>query len=502
MKMKTSTMNIILAMVTMVTLATGCSKSDNSTPSGPVTPGDAVTWVGTTIGDGSDAFEIKGKYVIKKGTYSLKGWVYVVDGSELYIEPGTIIKGDKATKATLIAEPGGKIFAEGTAAEPIVMTSAQAPGSRKPGDWGGLVVCGKAVNNQGQMTIEGGLRTVHGGTDNTDNSGVYRYIRIEFAGYPYATDQEINGMTFGSVGSGTTVDHIQVSYSNDDSYEWFGGSVNCKYLIAYHGWDDDFDTDDGFSGKMQFLLGVRDPKIADQSLSNGFESDNNASGSAAEPFTSAVFSNVTLIGPIGQDNSFENTTTYIDGGGMNPNNGSRLGQFQAGAQIRRNSHQNILNSVITGYPVGLIIENDKGSTTQTAATNGLLSIQNDYFAGMTILGSDKNKTWLDQLSTDATTLDPSQLSFSHTFFMLAANSNNSLGISDLMLNQPNSTATSPNYGPMASSPLVGKSNLFSNTLLQNSWFDQVNYIGAFKSDADADNWMKGWTNFDPENTVY
>ncbi|WP_320052889.1 hypothetical protein [uncultured Acetobacteroides sp.] len=504
MKRMLTRINLVVAtMMAMLAVGTSCSKDDDSTPANPSVPGDAVAWSGTTIGDGSDAFEVKGKYVIKKGVYSLKGWVYVTSGSELYIEPGTVVKGDKATKATLIVEPGAKIFAEGTQAQPIVFTSAQAPGSRKPGDWGGLVICGKAKNNLGQMTIEGGLRTQHGGTDDNDNSGKIRYVRIEFGGYPFATDQEINGLTMGSVGRGTTIDHVQVSYSNDDSFEWFGGAVNCKNLVAYHGWDDDFDTDNGFSGKMQYLLGVRNPKIADQSVSNGFESDNNASGSTAEPFTSAVFSNVTFIGPIGQDAQFANNTTYINGANLNPNNGSRLGQFQAAFQIRRNSHLNVFNTVATGYPVGIMIENDKGSATQAAATAGKLTVQNVFFAGMTALGSDKNKTWLDQLSTDGTNLDATKPSFSNGYFSRTGGNNTNLAaIADLKLKQPNSTVASPNYGPSAGSPLVGKSNLFTNALLQDAWFDKVDFIGAFKSDSDADNWMKGWTNFDPQNTVY
>ena len=167
------------------------------------------------------------------------------------------VPGDKQTKAALIAERGGKLIAKGTATEPIVFTSEEVAGSRKPGDWGGIILCGKAKNNQTEQQIEGGPRTKHGGADDADNSGALSYVRIEFAGYPFQKDKEINGLTLGSVGSGTEIDHVQVSYSNDDSFEWFGGTVNCKYLVAYKGWDDDFDTDNGFSGKVQYGLSLR-----------------------------------------------------------------------------------------------------------------------------------------------------------------------------------------------------------------------------------------------------
>ena len=151
------------------------------------------------------------------------------------------------------------------------------------------------------MQIEGGPRTKHGGSNDSDNSGIISYVRVEFAGYPFERDKEINGITFGSVGSGTQVDHLQVSYCNDDSYEWFGGTVNAKYLVAYKGWDDEFDTDNGFSGKVQFGLSVRDSRIADTSQSNGFESDNCADGAAVDPYTTATFSNITFIGPMAVD---------------------------------------------------------------------------------------------------------------------------------------------------------------------------------------------------------
>ena len=153
----------------------------------------------TQLGNGDQNFEMpKGKYTLKKGTYHMKGWCYIADGVELNIEPGTIIKGDKETKAALIVERGGKLLAQGTAEAPIVFTSEQAPGSRRPGDWGGLIICGKAKNNQGTQQIEGGPRTIHGGSNDADNSGIFQYIRVEFAGYPFETDKEINGITFGS----------------------------------------------------------------------------------------------------------------------------------------------------------------------------------------------------------------------------------------------------------------------------------------------------------------
>ncbi|MDR1667208.1 MAG: hypothetical protein LBS03_05910, partial [Bacteroidales bacterium] len=316
-----------IAAAAMVAGFTACDKDKDN---GDDTASAEVLFEnGTQIGDGSQEFEITGDFLLAKGTYALKGWVYVCNGATLTIEKGTVIKGDRDTKAALVVEPGGKVIAEGTRDEPIVFTSAQAKGSRKPGDWGGLIICGRATNNGGAKIIEGGPRTTYGGSNDADNSGVYRYIRVEFAGYPFKTDQEINGITLGSVGSGTTFDHVQVSYSNDDSFEWFGGAVNAKYLIAYKGWDDDFDTDNGFSGKLQFLLGVRDPKIADQSNSNGFESDNNSDGGTNEPFTNAVFSNVTLVGPLGQAADFANNTDYINGYSFGEASGIRPGIFQA-----------------------------------------------------------------------------------------------------------------------------------------------------------------------------
>lgn len=490
---------IVFAIVAVLTAS--CQKEE---PAPDPSEQEQIIFEGNVIGNGSQEFDIKGTHTIKKGKYILKGWVYVTDGATLTIEPGTVIKGDKDTKAALIVETGGKIYAAGTSKEPIVFTSNQPAGSRKPGDWGGIIICGKARNNKTEMIIEGGPRSKHGGNDDNDNSGVLSYVRIEFAGYPFKTDQEINGLTMGSVGSGTKIEYIQVSYSNDDAYEWFGGTVNSKYLISYHSWDDDFDTDAGFRGKIQFGLIVKNPKIADVSRSNGFESDNNADAPNQQPVTAPVFSNITLIGPIGQDPAFNNVSSYIDGGVYYPNNGSKLGQHQAAVQIRRGSNLSLYNSIAVGYPVGIAICNDKGSQTQEAATAGNVVLKNNLFASMTILGSDKDGSFKDSLSTDASTfVKTAPESFSSTFFKQQSNSNQLLtNIAQVLLKQPNSLASGASWAPLAGSPALNRSGLFTDTKISDSFFTNVNFVGAFRSDAATDNWTLEWSNFDPQNTAY
>lgn len=479
-------------------VAIGCSDDDGAAePSdGGLRAGDQILFEdGTTIGNGDNEFVFTGKQTLKKGVYLLKGWVYVRDGAELTIEPGTIIKGDKATKASLIIERGGKLYARGTASDPIVFTSGQPAGSRRPGDWGGLIICGQAKNNQVEQQIEGGPRTKHGGDDDEDNSGILSYVRVEFAGFPFDKDKEINGITFGSVGRGTQVDHVQVSYSNDDSYEWFGGTVNCSHLVAFNGWDDDFDTDNGFSGKVQFCLSVREPHIADVSQSNGFESDNSSDGAAVTPYTACAFSNVTFVGPVGR-NDFKNSSDYITGGTLFPNNGSGLGKFQAAMQIRRSSRLSCYNSVAVGFPIGLMLDSQKGDT-QKAAADGLLNLKGICFGGMTITGSDANKVYEDrQVTYDAdgkASVVEGTTSFSTAFFLKEENRNRVVDLSDMKLTGA-SSALGVDYLPQAGSCLLGGAVAVPAGLVETS------YVGAFSGASDS--WMTGWTEFDPQNADY
>jgi len=299
--------------------------------------------------------------------YLIKGFYYVRDGATLTIQPGTVIRGDQNTKGTLLIERGAKLIANGTETQPIVFTSNIAAGSRAYGDWGGVVICGKATINVpgGTAIIEGGPTSVYGGganPDDADNSGSLKFVRIEFPGIPFVPDKEINGLTMGAVGSGTTLDYIQVSYCGDDSYEWFGGKVNAKHLIAYRGWDDDFDTDFGYRGMIQYAVSLRDKDIADPgSGSNSFESDNDGSGSTNTPVTQPIFSNVSSFGP-----------KYTVGTSINSN-------FKRAMHLRRNTRTTVYNSVFAGWPTGLFID---GTAAQGNATAGDMKMQRTVLSGM------------------------------------------------------------------------------------------------------------------------
>lgn len=442
----------VAAMVCMATMfgSVACSEDD------PVSGGETPETKDVILEN-----EITSDMTLKATDNNLlRGFVYVTDGVTLTIESGTVIKGEKATKGSLIVEPGGKIIAQGTAEKPIVFTSDQAAGSRAYGDWGGLILCGNApVNATSKPQIEGGPRTRYGGDQPEDNSGIVKYVRIEFAGYPLEPNKEINGLTCGGVGSGTTLEYIQVAFCGDDSFEWFGGTVNAKHLIAYKGWDDEFDTDYGYSGKLQFLLGVRDPKVADTSKSNGFESDNDANGSGNEPLTNPIFSNVTLIGPFYGESAGKAESDILYNT-EDAANGAKGGQFQAAMHIRRNSALNVYNSVFTGWPYGLYL--------QTA--NAGATVKNVIFAGM----------W-ENFKDDA----------SQSYFETNGLNNQVYASSNDLI------ATNADYSSVVVDKIAGAD--FSDTALTDAYFDKVSYKGAFDGTND---WTKGWANWDPQNTTY
>ena len=352
------------------------------------------------------------------GVIRLENKIYVKNNATLTILPGTIIRGDKLTQGTLIVTRGAKINANGTASNPVVFTSNEAAGTRLPGDWGGLVILGLAKNNQpgGVANIEGIVPTTDtqfGGNFDNDNSGSLTYVRIEFAGIALEPNKEINGLTCGSVGSATVIDYVQVTSSGDDSFEWFGGTVNCKHLIAYRGLDDDFDTDYGFRGKIQFGLSIRDKDLSDApGDSNCFESDNDAAGSTAQPKTRPIFSNMTIVGPKG------NGTIVLPVGE----------KFEKAFRLRRNTSTSCLNSLVTGWEKGLSIESSTtaanvtgdslmfASNTMTNFTNGTnvitsAGISGAFYAGFFgVDGNDSTNTlsqvnWVNLFTALGTTPD-------------------------------------------------------------------------------------------------
>jgi hypothetical protein len=317
-------------------------------------------------------------------TYLLSGTVYVDSGITLTIQPGTIIRGnDLIANSSLIVKKGGRLIARGTSTNPIVFTSNKPIGSRGVGDWGGVILLGRATMNQGVGFIEG-LAAIsdhqYGGSDDNDNSGILSYVRIEYGGYVFAQNKEINGLTMGAVGRGTQIDHIQCSFINDDAFEWYGGAVNCKYLVSYRTVDDDFDSDFGYHGVVQYGLSVRDPQLGDPSYSlpsgastsEGFESDNDAAGSTLQPFTNATFANFTMIGPFRGNNSSI----------VHP-------AFRRGARIRRNSQIKIINTIFTDWATGVMID---GVACDSNAARGTLIVRDNLITNYRTRVAERSST--------------------------------------------------------------------------------------------------------------
>lgn len=265
--------------------------------------------------------------------WTLKGYVYVTEGATLYIKAGTKIISDISEKGALCIERGAKIIAEGTSDKPIIFTSGKPDGEKSPGDWGGIVILGKAKTNRAsEPTIEGGIGRPFGGDNDDDNSGVLKYVRIEYAGIAALPNSEINALTLGGVGRNTTIEYVQTIYANDDAFEFFGGTVSPKYLYAFATADDDFDFDFGYTGTITHGFAKRDPQFVDTGdAGNGIECDNDGTGSQAQPFTHPKLYYMTILGP--------NTPTSLT-------------NHNLGLRWRRSTQFTIENSTIVGHMKG------------------------------------------------------------------------------------------------------------------------------------------------------
>jgi len=448
---------LLLAAVTL----TSCGGDDDNNNSGG---GDSVV-----ILEGN----LESRTLSKNNQYLIKGQTFVRSGNVLTIEPGTIIKGDKATKGTLIIDRGGRIEAVGTASEPIVMTSNLPAGSRDRGDWGGLIILGNAPVNQVNPEIEGiNPAAPYGGTNAADDSGALVHVRVEYAGIELTPNNETNSITLGAVGTGTQIEYCQVSYGGDDGFEWFGGTVNGKYLISFANWDDSFDVDFGYSGKNQFGLEVRYPSFADQSGSNSFECDNGPNDNVTTLLTTGVFSNFTCIGP-----------RATNAQSINAN-------FQHSIDLRRRTAATIANSVFIGYPRGLRMNQQSVYDNYAAGTgklikNILVAPNTTYSVGTGMTATVANiQSWFEATNTTITAAIEDQ------FAVLGLNTNLAFGS-----NVTSNYAANPNFA--VTSGLLTSGAEFTDATL-NTWFTATTYRGAFG----ATDWTDGWAEFLPNSKTY
>ncbi len=418
--------------------------------------------------------------------YMLDGYVYVKNNATLTIEEGTIIKGVSNTKATLIITRNGKIHAQGTKEMPIVFTSDKPIGERAPSDWGGIVIMGKALVNGSdcstcpgkdvaaaeagtQRAIEGDLDNpsgdgLYGGNDDNHNSGVLSYVRIEFAGTVISPGNEINGLTMGGVGRATKIDHIQTSFVNDDGFEWFGGNVDAKYLISFRNIDDDYDTDFGYTGRVQYGIAFRDSMLDDKGsgpTTNGFESDNDGAGTTATPNTMPVFSNITVVGPLARGKALDYTNS-----------------FQNGIRIRRNSGLSLFNSVVMGFPTGIFVDGDR--SVNKFLTDSLI-LRNNVVSGWTTRA----------INAPAASLTAVEAKF-------GLDGNRTIQSMNNILTDP-FNYTNPDFTVVAGGSAASGAS-FTTAKISDTFFTRTTHIGAVGTA--AQDWTKGWANFDPQTTDY
>lgn len=465
-------MKKILAVLVVTSLAfSGCVKvkvDDSTHNNGGSGPGGCTgTLEERIICSKVISGQITENVSLPKGKYTLSGYVYVTNRANLTIAAGSVILSDTAgsKKGALIVERNSKLIADGTATEPIVFSSGKSAGSRTPGDWGGIILLGNAPTNHATTpTIEGGVNSQYGGNIPTDNSGTLRYVRIEFAGVAADPGSEINGLTLGGVGSNTILENIQVAFGNDDAYEFFGGTVNAKNLVAFATADDDFDFDNGYVGRIQFAVSCRKPEFVDGGdAGNGIECDNNAGETTATPRTRPQLSNFTIIGP---------------------NSPTAAANHNYSLRFRRSTQFVFRNSIVMGHPdAGFSVESSNGVTDFPTITDYYVNNISEFKDNLVHAETNPYRSNQATVATAAQIKTKAESEGCITY----------TNIADIQLESP-FYSTSPNFLPKTGSPaLTGAS--FTG---MNAGFTTTTYRGAFSTT----NWTSGWTNWDPQNTVY
>lgn len=408
--------------------------------------------------------------------YTLSGYVKVGNGKTITIQPGTTIVGDAAVPgSSLWILKGSKIDAQGTAAAPIVFTSTKAAGSRKPGDWGGIIIIGNGISNRsGTVLTEGpaGITEPYsGGTNNADNSGILRYVRVEFAGYDVSggAGQELNSLSLYAVGSGTTLEYVQSLAGLDDSFEWWGGAVDGRYLVSYESGDDHFDWTEGYRGRNQFLIAFQstrlDPAPQTGSLSTdpeGFEADGcNGTGCdlgfATQPFSVPVFANFTVIGP--------GAATTLSASG------------DIGMVLRRGTAGYLTNGIVARWA-------RQGLTVRDPETNNMLTTLDSLNVSNLLLA--ENGTNYDAVGTN----------FGQATAFAASNHVTAAGTAASLF--ASLTPASLDWTPAAGSPAAAGAGTVVIPAAYTAGFfggslTNTTYFGA--ADPAGTKWWQGWTNY-------
>ena len=377
--------------------------------------------------------------------YVLRGAVFVRAGATLNIQAGTRVIGEAGSVGTLIVLRGGRLNAIGTREQPIVFTSDQAIGSRDRGDWGGLILNGRAPVNLEGGQGEGEADTgIYGGNDPNDDSGTLRYVRVEYAGVEFSPDNELNGIAFQGVGRGGTFEYIQVHMNRDDGLEWFGGTADIKYAVVSNAADDTFDWTFGWTGRAQFLVGTQRGDDAD----NAIEADNNEFNNNLLPRSHPQIYNLTLCGD------------------PDRNEGGESGRA---ANLRRGTAFTIRNFLVTGFKTTGFQISDASTLTQV--DNGTSQLGAGVFWNI-----------------------PAPIHSSIQPYVNSGRFPDVRGGVDGGLSPDCSNHSSPNFQPTSSATLAG-GQLSPIQPPNDGFFQAVTFIGAVPPPP-ADDWTRGWTNFE------
>lgn len=447
----------------LVAALAACGDDDNkATPDAPVNPGiDAPA--GVTEVMVTDAITSNTTWTADHVyTLATMKQIFVKNGATLTIEPGTKVQGQQGS--VLVITRGSKINAAGTKDKPILLTSSQPTGQKAAGWWGGLLVLGAAPINVNALSVPPSTEATFeaftsdlpegkfGGTKADDNSGVLKYVRIEFAGFNFVADREFNNLTLCGVGNGTTIDYVQVHGGSDDGIEFFGGTVNVKHLVSSQNQDDGFDTDNGWQGKAQFVIvqNISHPATLPEA-SNGYESDNHGTAASyrAEPRTLPTVSNVTLIG----DHSFTGGASWA-------------------AIFRRGTGGHYVNHIWYGFP--------KGPEVRDAETKEQVDAGNLTVTYSMLFNNDAS----------ASNLPPAQATGDIDEALLFNTTAHDLAGMDPGLTDP-LNKTAPNFKPKAGALALTS----GGTPPADAFFDAT---ATFAGAVGADDWTQGWTAY-PQN---